>query len=101
MNIDTKKLTIRLGKTEPTSKQYESVRADVTIEYEFGGVSGTDFYDNYQGIFDMLAQRNKNMLTAALKKAQQTGKDVETTTQSVVDKDVLTIAEKIKRELEK
>jgi hypothetical protein len=101
MNIDTKKLTIRLGKTEPTSKQYESVRADVTIEYEFGGVSGTEFYDNYHETFKMLAQRNRVMLHTALKKAQKTGKDVELTTQSTVDKDVLTIAEKIKRELEK
>tara|TARA_R100000458_G_C8275533_1_gene250627 strand:- start:2361 stop:2666 length:306 start_codon:yes stop_codon:yes gene_type:complete len=100
MNIDTKRLTIRLGKTEPTSKQYESIRADVTIEYEFGGVSGTEFYDNYNNIFKMLAQRNKNMLTTALQKAQETGKDVETTDKVEVDKDILAIAAKLKKELE-
>ena len=41
--MEMNKITIRLGVTKPTSRQYESVRADVTCEYELSGVNRQSF----------------------------------------------------------
>lgn len=70
--MEMQKITIRLGVTKPTSRQYESVRADVTCEYELSGATKQSFAKGAYEAFGVIKGRTKELLKQSIATAEET-----------------------------
>ena len=70
--MEMNKITIRLGVTKPTSRQYESVRADVTCEYELSGKNKHSFAEGAYEAFGVIKARTKELLKQSIATAEDT-----------------------------
>lgn len=69
--MELNKITIRLGVTKPTSRQYESVRADITCEYELSGINKQSFAKGAYEAFGVIKGRTKELLDQSIATAEQ------------------------------
>ena len=69
--MEMNKITIRLGVTKPTSRQYESVRADVSCEYELSGVNRHSFAKGAYEAFGVIKGRTQELLDQSIATAER------------------------------
>ena len=70
--MELNKITIRLGVTKPTSKQYESVRADITCEYDLTALEGNNIAGNTNNVYSVIKKRTEKLLNEAIQTAERT-----------------------------
>ena len=66
------KVTIRLGVTKPSQQQYESVRADITCEYDLTALEGDNIGSKNNNIYSLIRTRTEKLLNEAVKTAEKT-----------------------------
>ena len=67
------KITIRLGVTKPTSRQYESVRADITCEYDVTALEANNIgMGKTNNVYSVIKTRTEKLLNEAIQTAERT-----------------------------
>ena len=74
--MEINKITIRLGVTKPTSKQYESVRADITCEYDLTGLEANNIAGQTNNVYSVIKTRTEKLLNQAIEVAERTLKPI-------------------------
>jgi hypothetical protein len=66
------KVTIRLGVTKPSQRQYESIRADITCEYDLTAMEATNLASKNNNTYQLIKSRTEKLLSEAVATAEQT-----------------------------
>tara|TARA_Y100000310_G_scaffold142202_1_gene141660 strand:+ start:42 stop:311 length:270 start_codon:yes stop_codon:yes gene_type:complete len=66
------KVTIRLGVTKPSQQQYESIRADITCEYDLTALEGDNIGSKDNKVYSLIKTRTEKLLNEAIKTAEKT-----------------------------
>jgi hypothetical protein len=66
------KITIRLGITKPTKRQYESIRADITCEYDLTAMEANNLASKNNSAYQLIKSRTEKLLTEAVATAEET-----------------------------